>query len=136
MSSHFQIHCLAAQNVEMQVRNGLAGISTAVGDHTVTVCKAFGLGNLRDHLENMGDDSAVFSGDIIGVGHMGLGDHQHMGGCLGSDVPESQNGILLIGLGRGDGTCNDLTEQTITHNQYLQLIKYQQYEIHCRWQPP
>jgi hypothetical protein len=44
-----------------------------------------------------------------------------MGGSLGSDVPESQDGLILIDLGRGDGTCDDLTENAIRHNRYLQF---------------
>ena len=46
MSSHFQVHGLAAQNVEVQVMNGLTGIGTAVGNNTVTAIQAFCLSDL------------------------------------------------------------------------------------------
>ena len=80
MSSHFQIQSLAAQNVEVQVVDGLAGIIAAVGDNAVAVMEAFRLGDLGDHFKNVGNHSAVFSGDCADTGNMRLGDHQHMGG--------------------------------------------------------
>ena len=58
MSSHFQVHCLAAQNMEVQMGNSLTGVGAAVGDHAVTVHKAFCLGDLSRY-------------DHIGVQHCG-----------------------------------------------------------------
>ena len=61
MSSHFQIHLLAAQDVEVQMGNGLTGVRAAVGSHTVAVIQALCLGDLRDHLKNVSNDGAVFA---------------------------------------------------------------------------
>ena len=42
MSSHFQRKGLAAQDMEVQVMDGLTGIVAAVGNHPVAVFQAFG----------------------------------------------------------------------------------------------
>ena len=94
----------------MQVVYGLAGVVTAVGDHPVAVFQALGPGNLGNDRENMGNHSAVFGADAVAVGNVCLGHHQNMGGSLGSDVPESQDGIVLVNLGRGDVPGDDLAE--------------------------
>ena len=124
MSSHFQAQSLAAQNVEMQMADGLTGIGTAVGNNTVTAIQAFCLGDLGNDFENVGYNSTVFSGDVIYGGDMGLGDYQNVGGRLGSNIPECEYGFILIDLGGRDGTCDDFTEQTVGHIHYLQ-IKFQ-----------
>ena len=94
----------------MQMMYGLAGISAAVADHPVTAGQAFGSGNLGDHLENVGHHSAVFGGDAVNGRDVGLGDHQNVGGRLGRDIPESQDGLVLVDLGGGDIPCDDLAE--------------------------
>ena len=40
MSSHFGVQHLAAQDVEVQVGNGLTGVGAAVGDHPVAGVQA------------------------------------------------------------------------------------------------
>ena len=124
MSSHFQTQRLTAQNMEMQMVNGLTGIGTAVGNNTVTAIQAFCLGDLGNDFKNVGNNGAVFSGDVVYGGHMRLGDYQNVGGCLGRDIPECEYGFILIDLGGRDGTCDDFTEQTVGHIHYLQ-IKFQ-----------
>ena len=94
----------------MQMRYGLSRVGAAVADHTVTVIKTLCLGNLGNDFENVRDHSAVLSGDSVAAVHVGLGDHQNVGGSLGSDVPEGQHGFVLIHLGGGDHTGCDFTK--------------------------
>ena len=92
----------AAQDVEVQMLHALAGIGAAVGDDPVAVFQTFCLGDLGDHPEDVGHHSAVFFGDAVAVGNVGLGDHQHVGGSLGGNVPEGVDQVVLVDLGRGD----------------------------------
>ena len=64
-SSHLQAQRLAPQNVEMQVGDGLPGISSAVGDYPVAVFQSLCLCNFGDHCKNVGNHSAVFLRDPI-----------------------------------------------------------------------
>ena len=114
---HLQIQGFAAEDVEMQVRNGLTGVCAGVGSHAIAINQAFGLGNLGNDFKNVSHNSAVFSGDIVNRCHVLLGDHQDMGRCLGRDIPESKNSFILVNLGGRNDTCNDLTEQTIRHGK-------------------
>ena len=113
--SHLQSQSLTAQDVEMQMLNGLTGVGAAVADHAITILQAFSLGDLGDHLKDVSNNSAVFSGDAVAIFNVGLGNHQHMGGSLGIDVPEGVDGFVLIDLGGRDLTGDNLAEQT--HNQ-------------------
>ena len=65
---HFQGQLLAAEDVEVQVGNGLAGVGAAVGDHTEALRQALFLGNLADDLEDVGHHGAVLSGDGACIG--------------------------------------------------------------------
>jgi hypothetical protein len=51
-----------------------------------------------------------------------LGNYQNMGGGLGRNVPESVAGLIFPDLGRRDAASNNLTEQTIFHIVYLQIL--------------
>ena len=101
--------------MEMQVLDSLAGIGAALPDHPARPGHALGLGDFRNDLENVGNDCAVFGGYAIAVGNVRFGHHQHMGGRLGIDVPEGEDGFVLVDLGGGDLPGNDFTEQTIGH---------------------
>ena len=57
---HFDSQGLAAQDVEVQVENGLTGIRAAVGNHPVATGEVFGSGDLGNHRKNVGNHSAVF----------------------------------------------------------------------------
>ena len=121
MSTHTQSKFSAAQNMEMQMVNGLTGMCSAVGDHAVAAFQLFFRGDLGDHLKDPGDHSAVFGGHTVDGRNVNLGDHQDMGGCLGRDVPEGIHQFIFVNLGGRDITLNDLTEQTIRLSSYLLL---------------
>ena len=104
-----------------------AALASAVADHPVAARQTFRLGNFRDDLKNMGHHCAVFGGHAIAVRNVRLGYHQHMGGGLWVDIPEGENGFVLVDLGGGDFPGDDFTKQTIRHISYL-LIKAQIHE--------
>ena len=80
VSGHFQGQRLSAQDVEMQMRYGLARIGSAVGDNPVAPRQVFRGGDLGNHLKNVGNHSAVARSDAVAAGDMGLWNHQNMGG--------------------------------------------------------
>jgi hypothetical protein len=96
--------------MEMQVMHRLAGVFAAVGHHPETIFQAFLPGNKSNHLKNMGHHGAVFRRDSGSGGNVGLGDHKNVGRCLGRDVPEGQNGIVLIDLVGRDLPGDDTAE--------------------------
>ena len=96
--------------MEVQVGYGLTGIGAAVAHHPVAVCQTFGLGNLGNHLKNVSHYRAVVSGNAVAAGNVGFGNHQNVGRRLGVDVPEGEDGFVLIDLGGGDIPGDDFTE--------------------------
>ena len=84
------------------------------------------MGNLGDHLKNVGNDGAVFSGDTVGIGNMGLRHHQYMAGSLGGDIIERKAQVVLIDLAARDLAGDDAAENTVFHSvfSFLILIRY------------
>ena len=107
---HLTVQRLTAQNVEMQVMHRLTGICATVGNHTIAARQLLGSGNLRNDLKDVGNHSGVVRSDAIAVGDMGLGNHQHVGGCLGSDVPEGVDSLILVNLGGRNVAGDDFAE--------------------------
>ena len=90
--------------------DALAAVIAAVGDHTEAIIQALGLGDLRDHFEDVGHNRGILRSDGAAAVDVGLGNHQDVGGSLGSDVPEGVDGFILINLGGRDVACDDLAE--------------------------
>ena len=103
----------------MQVVDGLTGVVAAVGDDAVAVLQALGLCDLGSHGQTVTGQGGILLGDLAHAGNVGLGDHQNVGGRLGSDVPEGKDLVILVDLGRGDDPGSDLTEQTVFHDKFL-----------------
>ena len=104
-------HIPAGQHMEVQMGHGLLSGLADVGDHAVTgLGKAQLLRQLGDDLKDMGHHSTVFLRNSGDGGDVGLGYHQEMGGCLGSDVIEGVAHIVLVDLAAGDLTGDDFTE--------------------------
>ena len=91
------------------MEDSLTCLGAAVGHHT-EIGQAQLLGDLADGLKALGHHSGVFRGDLAAGGHMLLGDHQEVGGCLRVDVIEGVDGFVLINLLRGDVPCDELAE--------------------------
>ena len=85
----------------MQVRHGLTRVGAAVADHPVAPRQPLRRRDLGDDLKNVGDHGAVFLRDAVAAGNVSLGDHQNVGRRLGMDVPEGEDLVILVDLGRG-----------------------------------
>ena len=99
----------------MQMMHSLAGVGAAVGYHPVALGKALLGSHLGDNLENMSHHSTVFGCDFGYGADVDFGDHQNVGGCLGGDIPEGQNGLVFLVFGGGDDPGYNFAKQTIFH---------------------
>jgi hypothetical protein len=97
----------------------LAGIAATITDHTIAIFQPLCLGNLGDHSKNMSYNGAVFGCYSVHTVQMQFGNHQDMGRCLGGNIPESQDFVILVHLGGWDVPGYDLTKQTVTHGKIL-----------------
>lgn len=102
-------HVPSCQDVEVEVEHALSRLLPAVGDYA-EVGEAQLLGHFGDDLEAVGHHGGVLRGDLPAGLHVGLGDHQEVGGGLGVDVVEGVHLVVLIDLFRGDLPCDDLAE--------------------------
>lgn len=94
----------------MEMVNGLTGIRTAVGHHTVAAGEVLGSGDLGNHRENVGNHLGIIWVHVVAVGNVRLGHHQNVGRCLGRNVPEGIAQFVLVNLGAGDIPGDNFTE--------------------------
>ena len=107
----------AAEDVHVEVHDGLAGIDALVGDDAETVLQALGLGNLLDGVSH---GAHGLGRHVVGdVAVVLLGDHERMDRRLGVKVVERDDLVVLIDNGRGDLVVGDFTEDAITHGWFL-----------------
>lgn len=108
---------LAAEDVHVEVHDGLAGVNALVGDDAETVLQALGLSNL---LDGMGHGAHSLGRHVISdVAVVLLGDHERMNRCLGIEVIERDDLVVLVDNSRGDLVVGDFTEDAITHGWFL-----------------
>ena len=105
----------AAENMEVQVVYGLAGIGTAVGNNAVAVADAGAGSDERNVFENISDFVAGFFRDVLNGIHVHFRDDKNVDGGLGVQVLEGKDLIVFINLGARDESCGDFTKNTILH---------------------
>ena len=106
----------AAENVEMEVMDGLASIGATVGNNAVTVADACASGDHGNVFEYVSDFSARILGDVFKGVHVHFGNDKNVDGCLRVQVLEREDLVVLINFGRRDETCGNFTKNTIFHN--------------------
>ena len=98
----------------MQVRHRLACSLTGVRDDAETCVEALLRGYLGYDLEDVRHDRRVLSRDARrGVRDVLLRDDQYMSGCLGVDIPEGHDLLVLIYLVALYLAGNHFAEQAI-----------------------
>ena len=111
-------HFAAAQDVEVQVRDGFAGVRAVVEDEAVAVFEAELFGDFCGFQEQMSEDGVVcrfcFSDARDGL----LRYDENMDRCLGFDVVESDDPVVLVNDGGRDFACYNFFKQRFTHVQY------------------
>ena len=89
---------LAAEDVHVEVHDGLAGIDALVGDDAETVLQALGLSDL---LDGVGHGAHGLGRHVVGdVAVVLLGDHERVDRRLGVEVVEGDDLVVLIDNGR------------------------------------
>lgn len=108
---------LAAEDVHVEVHDRLAGVDALVGDDAETVLQALGLG---DFPNGVGHGAHGLGRHVISdVAVVLLGDHERMNRCLGIEVIERDDLVVLVDNSRGDLVVGDFTEDAITHGWFL-----------------
>ena len=113
--NHLIAELLSAEDMEVQVHDGLAAVRAAVVDDAVAAAEAFDLSDLRDGFKAARDPHAVLRGYLVGAGNMSLGNDEDMHRSLRVDVTESVDILILIDLCAGDIPGDYLAEQAIVH---------------------
>lgn len=112
-SDYFFGQLQAAENVEMQVHDGLATVLAAVVDDAVAIVKPLGLGDLRYRLKalcNIFGVAAVYHGSAADVR---LRHDKDVHGSLRVYIAERENILVLIYLGAGYLAGNDAAEKAV-----------------------
>ena len=108
---------LAAEDVHVEVHDGLACVNALVGDDAETVLQTLGLGDLLDGVSH---GAHGLGGHVIGdVAVVLLGDHERVDRRLGIEVVKSDDLVVLIDNGRGDLVVGNFAEDAIAHDWFL-----------------
>ena len=113
--SQFFAELTAAENMKVEVVNGLASIGAAVGNNAVTVANACAGGDQGNVFKNVSNFSTGFFRDIFNGVHVHFRNDKNVDGGLGIQILESENLVIFVNLGRGDESCCDFTKNTILH---------------------
>ena len=111
-------HGPAAENVEMQVEDGLSRLGAVIHDQPA-VFRAVFPGQLRADADDLADERLVLGGNRPRAAEMFLGNDQKMGGRLGGDVPEGNDLIVLMQFFGRDFTAGDPAEKTGAAHPFL-----------------
>ena len=107
----------AAEDVHVEVHDGLAGVDALVGDDAETVLQALGLSDLLDGVSHGAHGLGRY---VVGdVAVVLLGDHERVDRRLRVEVVEGDDLVVLIDNGRGDLVVGDFAEDAITHGWFL-----------------
>ena len=115
-SGHLFRHLPAAENMEMQVMDRLAGIVAAVGNDAVSAGQVFLSGNNANGTQAFRQFGIRGSGGIIQGAYMLLRNHQDVDRRLRINITERIDIFILIDFLRGNLTADDFAEETIFHN--------------------
>ena len=97
----------------MKVRHDLSPFRTTVYRQSITFPgHAFFLRQIPGYDYEASDKISLSLGEFSHGCDMRLGDDEHMGGCLGHDIPESQEVFVLINNIGGYLASNNSTENT------------------------
>ena len=103
-SGHLIGQLATAENVEVQVFDRLTAVFAHIGDDAVSLVKSFGSGDLGNGREDGGNERGRIGTHLVSRGDMLLGNDENVGRCLGRDVTEGVDELVLVHLGRGNIT--------------------------------
>src|SRR5581483_4620204 len=107
-----------AQQVQMQMKHRLAGARADVVHRTISVLDAAIASDLGRDQMAVANYLGVFRIRRIKSRDVALGNNQHVGWRLGSDVLEGENSFVFVDFLRGNLAGDDFAEETVVHAQY------------------
>ena len=115
ISSHIYVQLFSAQQMEVQVHDGLAAVLAAVVDNAVAAGEAEFLCDSWYLREDMTYYLTVALVDLICTADMRLGDEQDVHGRLGVKIMYSDDLIVFVYFFGRDSTVDYLTKNTVSH---------------------
>ena len=103
----------AAEDVDVEMVDGLAAVRAGVDDETVPVVEVLLASNVTGRGEQVAEQGGVL-GQGFGVRRdVALGDDEHVDGGLRMNVGEGQGVGRFVEARDRDGAANDLAEQAV-----------------------
>lgn len=107
----------SAQQMKMQMENGLTRVRSRIDDDTeATLGYALLPRQLCDHQKNLADNGLVVRLQIQNRSDMLARNDQDMDRCLGTDVPEGNYRLVSVNNVTLNPAFNDATEKTIAQS--------------------
>ena len=107
------MHGPAAQNVHVNVENGLTRLGAVIEDDPEPVADAVFPGQSGADAHHLADELLIVAAQGRGAGDMLSGDDEKMFRGLGRNVPEGENVLILIDFFAGDVAADDFAEQAV-----------------------
>jgi hypothetical protein len=103
----------AAEEVEVEVIDGLSAVGAGVDDEAVAVGEMLVAGDLGGGGEEVAEEGRVGGGGVGGRGDVLFGNDEDVGGGLRVDVGEGEGEVVFVEAGDGDGGGGDLAEEAV-----------------------
>jgi hypothetical protein len=104
-------HVACAEEVEVEVLDGLAAVGAGVDDDAVAVGEVLLAGDFGGGGEELAEERGVGGGGVGERGDVLFGDDEDVDGGLGVDVREGEDVVVLIEASDGDGAGGNLAEE-------------------------
>lgn len=108
------MHRAAAEEVDVEMFDGLAAVCAGVDDGAVAVVQALLGGDLSGSGEQLAEECGGFAAELAGeeqTRDVFAGDDQNVHGRLRVDIREGDDVRVLVEQLRGDGTVDDLAKE-------------------------
>jgi hypothetical protein len=111
------VHGASAEEVEVEVFDGLATVGAGVDDEPVALGEVLLAGYFGGGLQEMAEERGVGGLAVSHRGYVAFGDDEDVGGSLGRDVREGESLVVFVEAGYGDGAGGDFAEEAVHKEQ-------------------
>lgn len=105
------MHLPSAEDVDVEVVDGLAAVGAGVEHQAVAVGEVLGAGDFAGGVEKLAEDGGVVLGGVRVRGEVVLGDDEDVRGRLGVDVREGESLLVFVEAVDGDFAGDDFAEE-------------------------
>lgn len=103
----------SAEKMEMKMPHRLTAVGTGIYDDSIAMVEPLGPGEFCGGGHQIAQQRSIFRRCVGQRCDVNLGNNQQMSGCLGVDVGEGEDAIILEDAPRRDGSGYDSAEETI-----------------------